>query len=979
MSTNQEAAPSTQRIPVRLFLNYASEDREWALWLRDKLVEAGMAEVWFDRNEIEGGERWKKEIDNGLRGTTVLLAVLTKSSIDPSRQWVEYERAEAKRLLKPIIPLRFEAEPPDNLKHLQFIDFAGDRDAALSALLQAIKKYTLRYTSRPRLRAEPPPLVDAFVGRDTELLQLFELIDSPTARVETARKSIAIQGMGGQGKTMLANELVRRIVLRYPGGLLLERRGQSAKRAEAVLQDWAALALGYAPPREYQPADVRSLLASYGEVLVLIDDVSESDFKSAKLLLEALPDDATRLLTTRSFDIASVLGGVLYPLSRLNDADAREMVRERLRTRTEATSAPEDSPKQEEAIRRLVDLVQGHALALELATARCDWPGQLPVVVDQLAASLEEGLDDLAADITDEIDKDDSLEVSLKISLDQLAAHDEKKKTNWAERFVELGVFPDSGRMNRAMIAAVWGDAGENDPRTGQALQGVFRRAMIKHEPETDLYLSHPLLRAFAWSLLRKDPAHLAATQLRYRDFLIRTAAQGFQEPEEQWSRMELYIPHLLHAATELWDECSLLLGDLNALALPENPVTEITLPNPAARDTALRAANFAQAVMGYVLRRPALGEAGRRILTLGLACVRATGARELFDTFVRALGVWYTRSDPHMAERYFEHALSWAEQTGDRAEQGKVLSDYGELQRNRSKLDQAVQLLDRALVIHQELGDLRMQATTLKSLGEASWRRCDFDIAMEHYHRAIDLYRSLADHSGEADLLNKLGSVQFNIGNYADAISYFRRALPMHRKLGNRSMEGEDLNDMGISCTYLQRPKRALPLLKKAIEIHGQLGNRRLEAIATSNLSATYYMLGREDPGAYETVVLEARHAVAIARDIEDRFTEVWAMNWEALAQQELGRPEVALPLLQQALALLDKKDGPRERVGTLGNLGYLLGKHLGQPERGAALLVEAIELMRANSFTRAFGGRTLADLEVLVHEFRADSTAPI
>ncbi len=412
---------------------------------------------------------------------------------------------------------------------------------------------------------------------------------------------------------------------------------------------------------------------------------------------------------------------------------------------------------------------------------------------------------------------------------------------------------------------------------------------------------------------------------------------------------------------------------DLNALAQPEALGGNTKLVDPTTSDAALRAARFVQAVIPYVLRRPALGENGRRLLTLGLACVRAAGVEELLDTFVRALGVWYTRSDPPAAERYFEQALRWAEQTGDRAEQGKVLSDYGELQRNRSKLDHAVKLLDRALVIHQELGDLRMQACTLKSSGEAYWRRCDFDKAMNRYHRAIELYRALADLSGEADLHNKLGSVEFNRGNYEEAIKSFKKALPMHRELGNRSMEGEDLNDMGISYTYLRRPKRALPLLGKAIEIHGQLGNRRLEAIATCNRAAAFYELGRHDPSAYEKVVIEARHGGAIARDIEDRFTEVWAMNWEALAQQELGKPEFALPLLRGALALLDETNGPRERVGTLGNLGYLLGRHLGQRELGAASLLEAIELMRANSFGRAFGGRTLADLEALVREFSA------
>lgn len=180
--------------------------------------------------------------------------------------------------------------------------------------------------------------------------------------------------------------------------------------------------------------------------------------------------------------------------------------------------------------------------------------------------------------------------------------------------------------------------------------------------------------------------------------------------------------------------------------------------------------------------------------------------------------------------------------------------------------------------------------------------------------------------------------------------------------------MEGKDLNDIGISYNYLRQPERALPFLEKAIDIHGRLGNRRLEAIARSNHAAAFYALGR-----YDLALHEARKACAIALEIECKFTEVWALNWEALAQQELGRPDLALPLLARALDLLDETFGPRERVGTWGNLGYLLGKHLGRPEHATALLTQAIELMRGSGFARAFGGRTLGDLEALVHEINA------
>lgn len=975
MSSDREPETSTRRIPARVFLNYASEDSEWAAWLRVKLLEAGVAEVWRDRAVIEGGDDWQGEIDEGLRSSTVLVALLTKSSTDPARRVIRYEQGEAMRLLRPIIPVRLEAEvsPPEHLKHLNYIDFAqagADRDAVFPALLSAICKYTLRYASGKRLTGEPPPVRGAFVGRDAELRALLDLIDGPDVCTATGRQAVAIQGMGGQGKTVLAEELIRRIAVRYPGGLLIEQRGQVQAPAEIVFQKWATKGLGKRPDRQYDAADVRQLLGGeYGELLVLIDDVHEADFKETYRLLEALPADATRLVTTRSLNADTALECAVYQLSRLSDRDACELVRRRIRARGSATAEPAASQQQDEQIQRLVDLVQGHALALKLAAARCKFPEDLPGVVDRIAAGMAEGVDALTVGLPYAPGKDASLAVCLDISLKQLGEYDAYQRTNWVERFAALGVFPDGGRMNRELIGAMWGDAGGRDGRTGAALEGIYRLAMIESEPG-ELYHSHPLLSAFARSLLRQEPERLAAARLRYHDFLTRAAERGFSETEEHWSRMEFYAPHLLHAAATLWEEWTLRLGDLDALALPDAPAEGAKLTDPAAREEALAALRFAQAVMGYVLRRPALGDVGRRTLTLGLACARATDSVELLDTFVRALGNWYARSNPPAAERYFEQALGWAQRTGDRAEQGKVLSEYGELQRNRSKLDLAVQLLNRALAIHQDLRDDRMQAATLKSLGEAYWRRCDFDSALDHYNRAVDIYRRLNDSSGEADLLNKVGSVKFNQGNYREAIYDFKKARRMHRKVGNRSMEGEDLNDMGIAYNYLGRPERALVLLDRSIRIHRQLGNRRLEAIAVSNRAGAFYSRGRQDARAYESALRDARSAGVIAREVECRFTEVWALNWEALVQQKLGRPELALPLLEKALALLDETEGPRESVATWASLGYLLGRDLGQPERGTALLRQAIELMDENRLERAFGGRSRADLEALLQE---------
>jgi tetratricopeptide (TPR) repeat protein len=434
---------------------------------------------------------------------------------------------------------------------------------------------------------------------------------------------------------------------------------------------------------------------------------------------------------------------------------------------------------------------------------------------------------------------------------------------------------------------------------------------------------------------------------------------------------MDPVIPHILHISDELWEELSRHLGDLRALGGPEAEGVSVPPGADAAVEDVVRlATRFAAAATEFVLRRPGLGGAGGRLLTLGLACARASADVEQTDAFLRALGTWDARCDTHLAERYFQQALLAAKSTNDLAEQGIILSVYGELQRTRTQLEDALRLLEEALAIHEALDNQRMQAITRRSLGEVYWCMSRFKTAREHYDRALDVFCRLKDRSGEGDMLNKIGSLAFNRGKHLQAIRYFERALPIHREVGNRSMEGEDLNDMGIAHVYLKQHERAIPLLEEANRIHRELGNRRLQAIATVNLAAAHYL-----GGDFERAVRIAQEGATLAREVESVFTEMWSLNWQALGYQDSGRPELALPLLERAEQVLRGIASPRELAGTLGNLGYLLCEYLGRRAEGRALLQEAADLMRQSEATQAFGGRTLVEFEALLKEFAEPS----
>lgn len=72
------SAGETEHQPQRpsVFLSYASEDRSAASLIRDALAAAGL-EVWYDENELGGGDVWDKKIRQRIRECDYFMAVIS--------------------------------------------------------------------------------------------------------------------------------------------------------------------------------------------------------------------------------------------------------------------------------------------------------------------------------------------------------------------------------------------------------------------------------------------------------------------------------------------------------------------------------------------------------------------------------------------------------------------------------------------------------------------------------------------------------------------------------------------------------------------------------------------------------------------------------------------------------------------------------------------------------------------------------------
>ena len=962
-----EQTPDAPTIDERLFLflSYASEDRENVKRLYDDLLNEETLRkrygaVWMDRAEIAGGDAWKREIEDGLIDTRIFLAVLTKHSVDPKREVIRFEHREALRLFRRVIPIMFEdCDIPEYFDKLHYVDFRPGWENGLDELRNAINKLLPRVGPErgKRFRGEPPTN-RRFIGRETDLRAVFELVDGNPKKVRTGRQTVAIQGMGGSGKTLLAEELVRRIAVHYPGGVIVESRGETSPALD-VLQRWARLSLTYLPNPKWTVADIREHLhKKYGELLVLVDDVSEDDIEETRQILDACPADASRILTTRSLTVASEsgrLGCVVHRLGDFSKTDAIEFLADRFDDKGDLPA--------NEALEQLVECLGGHPLSLELVSGNCDHTANLPKTIERLRARLAVGeLDEIALEDED-LTRQTSLAICLQISLEGL----KERKPEWVHRFFSLGVFPNGAIQDRRMIGAVWGV--DDDHELSRSLKYLRRRALVNMDARGDAvaYKNHPLVRAYAYGHLRKNQTLHDDVVERYAEHVIELARAGFAGSPETWAALEDektgYRTHIHYVGMTLCKQ----IEEQTRMAPLVKPVPDFRpsgVMEPRLSRLVRLGASFASAVTRYLILRPEVGEVGKQFLEMGLGCARILGRARDELVFLDALGQWQEKRVPELSLEYFEEGARQAGSDGDRAMEATILTHQGELLRTQSRPEEALKLLGRALVIHRELHKAELEATTLKSIGETHWRLGNHETALESHLAALRIFMEAGILRGEGDMYNKIGSVHFNQGEYEEAIAYFEKAIEIHKTVRDRSMQAEDLNDKAIAYHYLKRVWQALPPLIEALTIHQATGALRLQAITMCNMANIYVHLNLSD-----AALLIAEEALGNATQVDALVPKSWALCWKGQALQQLGRRDEAVAPLREAVQVAKKAKNPRSVAGHLGYLGCLY-QELGETDQAIDTWQQAVTLMTEKKLPKAYGGRSLAEFEELIRQ---------
>jgi DNA-binding SARP family transcriptional activator len=590
-----------------------------------------------------------------------------------------------------------------------------------------------------------------FIGRDRELGEILAHVRADSSREEPCVRIVAVDGMGGTGKTCLAVRAARQLAGDFGDGQIsIDLRGFTpgeAPATPAAALDVLLRAVGV--PADRIPDDLvgrvglwRSSLAGR-RVLLLLDNAA--DTAQIRPLLPTEPGCAV-LITSRA-RLVDLDGVKWVPVGLMTPEESATLILETLgRDRLEA---------EPEAAAELARLCGHLPLALRIATARLRnrprWT--LRYMVERLRDEARR-LDELCSG---------ERSVSATLQLSYLAMREDYRTA-----FRHLALHP-SATIDLPSAAALLG----TDVRDAEDTLELLLDAHLLQQPDMGLYTFHDLVRSFAHGLREsaEDSSGRAAVERLLDYYLTATDVACdvlFPGRKARPTGIPPYRGELppLREPRQAQEWCAREQGGLLAAA---------ALAGGRGHDRhavcLTRNLNFLLHARGqfdelWSLGRMAVAAARRlddpvllciTLSNLGSSCWRLGRFEEGLEVAVEGLGTARVLGDGH-SEAHSESII------------GLLLSALG---RHR----EALPLLERSVVRCRELGMPRAEAealTMLSTLHEQARRYPEAAVAAQ---QAIEASRAVRYRDNEVMALTDLALAQMGLGAYAEARSHLRRA----------------------------------------------------------------------------------------------------------------------------------------------------------------------------------------------------------
>ncbi|MFF5563884.1 BTAD domain-containing putative transcriptional regulator [Streptomyces sp. NPDC012623] len=626
-----------------------------------------------------------------------------------------------------------------------------------------------------------------FTGRKRELQQLLSGQDKP---VETpGARIMAIDGMGGSGKTSLAIRVAHRLADRYPDAhLYLDLRGYTP--GEQPLTP-GAVAEGLLRmldvPGDRIPDDEagrialwRSTVTQYRLVLLLDNTI---DSAQVQPLLPASAD-ALVLITSRA-RLVDLDGAEWISLGGMPPEDSTALVSRML--------GEERTAAEPRAVAELVELCAHLPLALRIAAAklrnRPRWTVQY--LVDRLGDETRR-LDELRSGTR-------GVTATLSLSFEGLSQPHQAA-------FRLLDSHPGA-EFDPYCAAALLG----TDPGKAEDVLEHLLDTHLMQQYETGRYVFHDLVRSFAkWlrSQAGEDPGEVDQPAVgRLLDYYV--AATGAV--------------------------CDLVFPGRAPFTPEPDGTPRAAVALPALRDP-VRGRQWLDREEENLLAAVALAQRRRlhrHSAELARNVVFQLDSRGRFEEFREVAGI----------------AVAASRELGNQYLLALSLSNLAVADWKLGKFAEGLTAARESLELSLRLKDQRGEAKSTGMLGLLLATLGRFGEALPHLEQSIALKRELGTPRAEAESLTNLSSLFEHMGRYPEAAAAAQRSVELNQAIGARENEIVALTDLALAYLGLGRDDDARGCLDRALGLCDESAAPLGDSALVLALSA-YVWHGLGNPG---------------------------------------------------------------------------------------------------------------------------------
>lgn len=264
------------------------------------------------------------------------------------------------------------------------------------------------------------------------------------------------------------------------------------------------------------------------------------------------------------------------------------------------------------------------------------------------------------------------------------------------------------------------------------------------------------------------------------------------------------------------------------------------------------------------------------------------------------------------------EQGLETSHRLGDRATAAEMELQAGMLYQLLGEYEQATAALSTSADTFAALGDHHNQARALNRWAYVARLQRRYADAMQVAQQALGLLAPTAAECGSSHTV--LGAVALDFQRWDEAIHHFQQSLAHWQPSGNQRMRARRLRDLGPALRAQQRYSEALACYEQAIELFGEIGDALQQAVTRTNLGVVYTELGQPDQA-----IQLYRQAEPIFRQSYDERQLAMLLNNLALAYQAQQQMTLAETTYHQSMACWQTVGDRVALVTVMDGLGTL------------------------------------------------------